>query len=722
MATVTDTKAAHNVLAEFDYEWHPVEKGYANRTLHIDLSTNTIKTKPVTQQMKDVFTGGRGFCLKLLWDAIQDTTRWDDPENEIVIAGGPIGGITSYPGSGKSTTVTISPLTHSVIDSNAGGYFGPYLKFSGFDAMEIQGIADRDVIIVIDGDKGRVTIEETPLEDIDTHLIGSELTRMYSEGERAQRYVSVVSSGQGAEHSRYAGLNLSWYDMRRKEVRVKQAGRGGSGRVFRHKGIVAVVVRYSGMKGDSNNPVNMDLIRKAGQRMNKEVAENDPKQNNMRKVGTGHLPPIMNHFDLLPVHNYRYGTHPDAQNLDVSVWEDLYTQGMPDGCWYGCTLSCAHGVDNFELKTGPYKGQRVLVDGPEYETIAGEGSNIGIFDPLAIIEMNFYCDTYGIDTISFANSVALAMECYEMGILTPEITGGLELTWGDADVALQLLHQVAHGEGFGKVLGQGVRYMKQLFIEEYGADPDLMQDIAMEVKGMEISEYMTKESLAQQGGYGMALKGAQHDEAWLIFMDMVKNELPTFEDKAEALHYFPMWRTWFSLHGLCKLPWNDVVPTDNSDTDEPNKVPEHVENYTWIYEGLSGKPTTPDDLIAQSERVYNFQRIFALRLGFGTREHDYLPHRAMGPVLPIEYESRQERYDKQLQEQAGIDPAGLSTEEKLAKLRAYRQDRYEQLINAVYARRGWDDNGIPTLEKIKELGIDFPEVVALVKEKTGKDA
>ncbi len=716
--TIEQLKAAHTLLAEFDYETRPVEQGYANRTLHIDLSTNTIRSAPVTQEMKDTFTGGKGFCMWLLWNAINAATKWDDPENPLLIAGGPIGGVTAYPGSGKSTVVTVSPLTKSVIDSNVGGYFGPYLKFAGFDALEITGRAENDVIIVIDGDTGHVTIEEAPLEELNTHLIGRQLTEMYAKDERDRRSVSVVSAGQAAEYSRYACLNFSWYDVRRKEVRIKQAGRGGAGLVFRHKRIKALVVYYSQMKGDSNHPVDMALIRKAGKRINKEISELDAKQNNMRSVGTGHLPPIMNEFDLLPTHNFRYGSHPEADKLDMPVWKELYTQGMPDGCWYGCTLSCAHGIDHFHLQTGPYKDQTVLVDGPEYETIAGEGSNIGVFDPLAIVEMNFYCDTYGVDTISFANSIAFVMECYAEGVIDKEVTGGLEMTWGNAAAALELLHQMARGEGFGHVIGQGVRYMKHLFAEKYGADAGFLQDIGMEVKGMEVSEYVTKESLAQQGGYGMALKGAQHDEAWLIFMDLVKGEIPTFEDKAEALHYFPMWRTWFSLHGLCKLPWNDVVPTSNKDTDEPNKVPEHVENYTWLYEGLTGQPITPDDLIAQSERVYNFQRLMALRLGFGTREHDYPPYRAMGPVTVDEYESRAERYDKQLRELAGVDPEGMTSEEKVAQLRAYREAQYEKLMAAVYQRRGWDTNGIPTLEKVAALGIDFPEVVALIKEKT----
>ncbi len=713
--SLEEKKAAHRLLAEYRYELRPVQGGYANRTLYINLSDRTILEKPVTQEMKDIFTGGRGFALWLLWNAVDGDTRWDDPKNELVIANGPISGITAYPGSGKSTVVTISPLTGSVMDSNGGGYFGPYLKFAGWDALEIQGKAERDVIIVIDGDEGRVTIEEAPLEDVDTHLLVRELTRMYAKNERDQISISVVSAGQGADHVLYAGLNLSWYDVRRKEVRVKQAARGGSGRVFRDKKLKAIVVRYSGLRGDSNGPVNMALIRKAGRRINREIATLDDEQNQMRRVGTPYLVEIMNYFDLLPVHNFRYGSHPDARKIESGVWKNLFTQGVPDGCWAGCTLSCSHGVDHFHLKTGPYAGQAVLVDGPEYETVAGVGANLGIFDPWAILEINFYCDTYGIDTISFANSVAFVMECYQEGILNRERTGGLDLTWGNAEAVLELLHQMARGEGFGRVVGQGVRRMKQYFAETYGTDPQFLHDIGMEVKGLEFSEYVTKESLAQQGGYAMALKGAQHDEAWLIFMDQVRNQLPTFEDKAEALHYFPLWRTWFSLHGLCKLPWNDILPANNAETDEPEKVPEHVENYTWLYEGVTGKPVTPEDLILQSERVYNFQRVFNLKMGFGTREHDYPPYRAMGPVTVAEYESRAERYDRQLREEVGVDPGGMTTEEKMARLREYREARYEQLLDAVYARRGWDKHGIPTLETLRRLGIDFPDVVELVE-------
>jgi aldehyde:ferredoxin oxidoreductase len=285
----------------------------------------------------------------------------------------------------------------------------------------------------------------------------------------------------------------------------------------------------------------------------KEIVELDPKQNEMATIGTTHIVTIMNDHDLLPTHNFRYGSHREAPNLGQAVYRRLFDPGY-DGCWMGCTVACSHGVRDFIPLSGPYRGQKVFVDGPEYETIAGCGSNLGIFDPHTVIELNFYCDAYGLDTISVGTATAFAMECFELGLITTAHTGGMDLSFGNRATALELVHQMARGEGFGKLVGQGVRRMKAAFAGEFGADPKILADIGMESKGLEFSEYMTKESLAQQGGYGLALKGPQHDEAWLIFLDIVHNFMPTFAQKAEALHWFPMFRTWFSLCGLCKLP------------------------------------------------------------------------------------------------------------------------------------------------------------------------
>ena len=703
------------ILAEFPYELKPVEKGYNRRTLYINLSTKEIKSRPVSDLMIDKFVGGKGFDLYLMWHAVKDSTRWNDPENEICISFGPLCGNTNYPGSGKSIVTTISPLTDIPVDCNVGGHFGPYAKFSGWDAIEIQGKSDEEIIIYIDGDKGIVQILSAPDEEINSHILAEKLIAEFADNPNSYQYVSVVSSGKAADYVPISCLNFSFWDKRRKVARLKQAGRGGTGMVFRDKRIKALVVKYSGLKGDTNHPVDLETLQKTGLKVHKEIEELDDQQNRMRQVGTAHLVEIMNDYDLLPIKNFKYGQMEEAKGLASWEFKKLFTQGLPDGCWFGCSMSCCKAVDGFIPRTGPYKGQKVTVDGPEYETVGGCGSNLCIWNPRDVVELNFYCDTYGIDTISFGTSCAFAMECYEYGILNKERTGGLDLSWGNADSVFELIHQMGRGEGFGVIVGQGVHKMKEIFAREYGADPKLLQDIGMEAKGLEYSQYMSKESLAQQGGYTLALKGPQHDEAWLIFMDMVNNQIPTFEDKAEALHYFPMFRTWFGLQGLCKLPWNDIEPANNAETDEPAKVPEHVQNYVDIYTAITGKPLNRDELIRQSERVYNFQKVFCLRMGKGRRIDDIPPYRAVGPVTEEEYLSRQERYDKLLKEKQGIDPEGKSTQEKMALLRSYREDQYQQLVDAVYKRKGWTKEGIPTLEHLKNLGMDLPEVVEVVK-------
>jgi aldehyde:ferredoxin oxidoreductase len=699
-------------IRRLNYERPLIEKGYANQTLQINLSDSAVVVKPVTEKMKEVFVGGKGFDLWLLWHAVKGTTKWNDPENALCIASGPLGGTSIYPGSGKSLVTSISATTGSVIDSNVGGYFGPYLKFSGFDALEIMGKTKVPSIVFIDGIERRVQILEVAGLPDEAHEITEILTDWFGQGK--PRNISVVSTGPGARHTLIGCLNFSWYDLQRSRTRLKQAGRGGIGTVFADKGLRAIVARWDTVTISTNHPADEIALKKVARLHSREIMEQDPKQNHMSSVGTAHLVTIMNDYDLLPVHNYRYGQHDDAPSMGEDVYRRLFDKGF-DGCWIGCTLACAHGVRDFVPTSGPYKGKRVFVDGPEYETIAGCGSNLGIFDPLFVVEMNFYCDAYGLDSISVGTSIAFCMECFEMGLISKKETGGIDLFFGNKESALELLHQMARGEGFGKVVGQGVRRMKTIFAEDYGADRALLGDIGMEAKGLEFSEYMSKESLAQQGGYGLALKGPQHDEAWLIFLDMVHNFIPTFEQKAEALHWFPLFRTWFGLCGLCKLPWNDVTPADNKQTKEPAKVMQHVDWYAQYFSAVTGAQVGPDDLIAMSERVYTFQRVFCVKMGFGRREHDAIPYRAMGPVTLEEYESRRERYDTQLREVYGIDIEGKDTAEKVRLLRRLREERYEQLKDAVYARRGWTRDGIPTVATVKRLGIDFPEVLEVLK-------
>lgn len=720
------------ILEKKQYEPTEIQKGYANQTLYINLEDKSIQIKKVTEHMKKTFIGGKGFDLWLMWNSLpkDKVVKWNDPENEICISNGPLGGTGLIPGSGKCIVTTISPLTGIIIDSNVGGHFGPFLKFSGFDSLEVQGKSDEDIVIFIDGQMNEIRLEKIDdLPDL-AHLLTQKLTDYFAEDEKDKAKVSVITTGPGAKHTNWGMLNFSWYHRRRKWASYKQAGRGGIGTVFSDKRIKAIVCRAP-KKFKSLNPDNLDLIKEYGKRHNREIVDADPKQNEMRTVGTGHLPEIMNEYDILPVENYRYGKHHTIPSEELplhrEVWRKTLSSYGPgtDACWMGCPLSCSHFVQAHELLTGPYKGKKVLVDGPEYETIAGCGSNWGVWDPKWIMEANFYCDTYGLDTISVGTGIAFVMECFENGILNEKITDGLDLSFGNAEAGMELVHQMAKGEGFGVIVGKGIRQMRKYFADKYNADPKFMKDIGMEHKGLEFSEYVTKESLTQQGGYGLTLKGPQHDEAWLIFEDVVLNSIPTFEDKAKALSWFPYWRTWFGLNGLCKLPWNDCKPLDNNENPihDPEtgelcraRIPKHVAWYAKYYTGVTGRRADPDTLVADSERIYNFQRIFAIRQGKGLRKNDAnLPYRAVGPVTKKEYESRQERYDDQLQNEIGIEIEGKATEEKMKLLRNYREDRYEKLQDAVYKRRGWNSNGCPAIRKLKEIGLDFPEVTAVVK-------
>ncbi|MCU0661086.1 MAG: NAD(P)H-dependent oxidoreductase subunit E [Myxococcota bacterium] len=236
-------RAAHHILAALDFTPAALERGYAGRTLRIDLSSKSIEIRPVSQQMKELWTGGKGFDLWLMFQEIDKDTKWDSPNNPICMSSGPLGGTTSFPGSGKTLVTSLSPSTHSVMDCNVGGYFGPYLKFAGFDALTIVGKATEETVVCIDAVAGKVTIETAPLESIDAHLVCEELTEMYAQSDWDRRNIAVVAAGKAAEHAYMGVLNFSFWDWRRRVTRLKQAGRGGIGTVFRNKNIKALVLR-----------------------------------------------------------------------------------------------------------------------------------------------------------------------------------------------------------------------------------------------------------------------------------------------------------------------------------------------------------------------------------------------------------------------------------------------------------------------------------------------
>lgn len=719
--------AEYMTITEVQYTPAEIVRGYADRILRVDLSDKTIQVEVSPEDFKEKWIGGRGYALKLIWDGTDEKTRYDSPENILVLAGGPLGAEPLFPGTGKFIVGTISPLTGTFIDSNAGGHFAPLLKLAGFDALAITGIAPEEVVLLIDGDAGTIRLIRAP-EGEGSISYAEQLMKHLCPGKKRED-IAAVAAGIGGENSFFGIINSIFYDTKRGRLRAKQAGRGGTGTVMRHKGLKAIVVMSSLSRAKANRPANPDMVKEAGRKLKHIIKIQDPRGIRLREWGTTGLVDHMNEFDILPVHNFQTGTHEESYRIYGDVFRDEYfSAGYPDGCYYGCNLACSKGVEGITLQSGPHKGREVSVDGPEYET-AAIGPVTGIFDPRFILEYNWYCDEYGLDTISAGVTTAFLMECFQHGFLKDDDCG-YPLRWGEREAALRLIHEIASGEGFGRTAGKGIRFLKGWIAENYGRNNNgdretvrqELEKFGMECKGLEFSLYITKESLAQQGGYGFALKGAQHDEAWMIFMDQVNNELPTFELKAKALKWFPLFRTWFNATGLCKLPWIDVRHPEAANTPEPAKNLPSAQYFVEHYNGTVGANKSLEDLLRDSERLYTLQKLINLKHGVGTREHDQIPLRAMSPVYLEEYRSRQERYDRQLAEVVGGEerlPADL--QQRLDLLIGIRQKQYQELCDAVYQEKGYDRNAVPTQETLAAFDLLDAETQALIEKYGAND-
>jgi aldehyde:ferredoxin oxidoreductase len=703
------------ILKQFKYQPTKVVGGYTDRILRVNLGTREITIQELPPDFKIKYTGGRGYALKLIWDETKQETKYDSPDNLLVMSNGPLGNEPGFPGTGKFIVGSISPLTDTFIDSNVGGHFGPLLKLAGFDALAVSGISREDVVIIIDADEKSISIATATTADgkADKGALsfGQRLLKDVNTGEYSDSMAGVVA-GEGALNSRFGIINSLYFDRRRNRIRAKQAGRGGTGTVMRTKRLRGIVVKSSLPKANGNNAVDKELVRQAGAKLKDVITKCDPAQLNLEAWGTTGLSEYMNKFHIFPINNYQYGQSPEAPKLFGSVFLDKYfSKKMPDGCYYGCNLACAKGVENVVLTRGPMKGMTVSVDGPEYETV-GAVSNMGIFDPQFVLEYNWYCDEYSLDTISAGVTIGFFMECLERGFLNVNDIG-YDLTFGNISAADRLLHEIARGDGFGKVAGQGVARGKKWVAERYASRSNISVDkalaelnkFAMEVKGLEFSMYVTKESLAQQGGYGFALKGPQHDEAWLIFIDQVHKEIPSLENKANALKWFPLIRTWFNATGLCKLPWIDVRNPEAAATPEPAKNLPTLAYYVDYLNGTTGSHKSLQDVLDDSERLQLLQKLINLRQGKGTRASDQIPLRAMGPVYLNEYQSRSEYYDKWLQENDGNSQLPERPEQRLNLLIEKRAKAYQQLCDIVYEKKGYTSKGIPKRETVNRFGL-----------------
>ncbi|MGZ3635860.1 MAG: aldehyde ferredoxin oxidoreductase C-terminal domain-containing protein [Syntrophales bacterium] len=704
-------------------------RGYANKILTIDLHTGAIDAKSLDPRARDYFVGGRALGLYLLYMQVTPSTSPYAPENPLIFSPGPLAGVPNFPGTSKCMALSMSPHTGIPGVSNFGGHFGAHMKFAGFDVIEITGKSEKDVFIVVDGFKNEVTIIEAPeIEQV------FELERFIADKFTKEGYhkkdMAFVTTGIGAATTTYGCINSHYYDPTKTAdgqkglFRTKQAGRTGLGSVMVDKKIRSVIILAEYPHGE--NPygaADWEKAKKAGSKLSKVVREVDPVSLKMYRKGSAGLVSFMNkeNYKSLPVRNYQYGSDPRAEQISGKFYADnLFDHKGMDGCYPGCSLRCTKG-GWVSLSAGDQKGTKVWVDGPEYETACGFGSNLGIWNAEAVMEANWHCDNFGIDTITAAVIIAFLMECFQRGYLTKDDTGGLKLTWGNDKALLDFLRQISHGETeCAREAGKGMRSLLDWVSMRYAKrtghknpKKELMK-FAMQVKGLPFSLYRTHRSLSMQASYAAASDiGAHHAAAWLIKADLL-GAFPSFKDKANALITYPRVRLGNDNLGLCKLPWVDVFNPDSEKMKNTDIYinPASQEMYAEFYNGMLGTDLTWEKIYERTDRDINLQRVMnTMIFGEKTGEYDWVPERAIGPVDDDLYDAEKDYHDAEVSKISGkplADIEKMHTKDKRGILMNFRKEQLRELIQTYYRERGWNTNGVPKVETLKKVGLwDF---------------
>jgi aldehyde:ferredoxin oxidoreductase len=708
------------------YTKKPLKHGYAEQILTIDLGNGSIEAQSLDAKVREFFIGGRALGLYLLHQHIHPGLKAGDPENPLILAPGPLGGIPQFPGTSKCMAISLSPLTGIPGVSNFGGHFGAYLKYAGFDALQITGRAASDTMIVIDGFKHEITLE--PIAPIDQVFdLEQAIVDQFVQAGYHKKDIVFVTTGFGAAHTTYGCINSHYFDPTKPVdgtkglFRTKQAGRTGLGSVMMAKRVRAVVILAEYPHGE--NPygaADWNKVKQAGAKLHKIVKEVDPQQLQMYRKGSAGLITFMNkeNYQTLPVKNYQYGSDPQAPKICGKVYAtELFDHRGNDGCFPGCNLQCTKG-GWVTLKSGDHQGRKVWVDGPEYETAAGFGSNLGMWNPEFIMEANWHCDNYGIDTITLSVIMAFIMECFQRGYLVTEDAGGLDLAWGDEPAALRFIHQVARAETeLSRITGKGMLALTHWISERYikrTGKPDPRQDLsrfAMQTKGLPFSLYRTHRSLSMQASYAAASDiGAHHAAAWLVKIDLL-GALPSFEDKAKALITYPRVRLGNDNLGLCKLPWVDVFNPESEKTQGTEMYinPASQEIYADFYNGMLGTSMNWHQIFEQTDRDINLQRVMNVMVyGKDTGVYDWIPDRAIGPIDDDLYQAEQTYHDQEVSQVLNVtlpEIQAMSTAEKRATLMQHRKGQLTELIQAYYQARGWTTTGIPTPTTLQKLGL-----------------
>ena len=453
--------------------------GFEGTMLEVNLTEGSSRRSKVPKDIIRKFIGGSGIGAKLMFDRIDPNVDPLSPDNTLFILTGPTSG-TSLPGGARFSVCAKSPLTNMFGESCCGGNFATELRQAGWDGVIVEGASKNPVYILIEDDKVEVK-DAADLWGKNTH----ELTDLLKERHGGKKQVKVFAIGPAGEKLvRFAAICNEKKDF---------AGRCGLGAVMGSKKLKAVVVRGSGKVPFADQKAYTERRKKVLAKAKESIIIQV-----LGAQGTNAALGISALTGDLPAKNWAVG-----DNSAISAKIEGGVLSGPDfltgneSC-HGCMVGCKRIV---EIKEGPYAG--MAGPGPEYEGVATMGSLLMIGDMGAVIKMNEMCNQLGVDVISCGSTIAMAMDCFEHGILTAEDMDGIELKWGDDAAAVKMIQKICMREGFGDVLAEGSKRAA----EKIGKGAS---DYAVEVKGMEVPMHDPRANYLLGLSYATGARGACH--------------------------------------------------------------------------------------------------------------------------------------------------------------------------------------------------------------------
>lgn len=571
-----------------------MNNAFVGTILRVNLTTGTISTEDLNPQWARQTLGGAGLATRYLFELTAPGIDPLGPENVLIFMTGALTGTPSASAS-RYSVVAKSPQTGFWGQSNSGGFFGPALKWSGFDGVIFEGVSPEPVYLLITD--GGAELRKA------SHLWGLTVPecddRLQAEAGHA---VTVACIGPAGEKQvRYAAI------MNNKD---RAAGRTGMGAVMGSKRLKAIAC-----SGHRHIPLHDAEAFKRVIHRQREFMDESILKIGFDTFGTNMIADMVNIRGGYPVLNWQYGTFEEIENVNAQAMTDqVLVEGV--SC-FACPVACGRST---EIRHGKWQGAHG--EGPEYETTNTLGAMCGVDDLNAITMANYRCNEYGLDTISAGASIAFAMECYQRGILTADQTGGLTLGFGDADLVVQLVEMIGRREGIGDLLAEGTRRMA----ERLGGSSE---HFAMQVKGLELPAYDPRAAKITGLGYVTANRGGDHMNGYIqgptfidipfLIVDESSIRDPFIANPQEARVLIEMENALNVLDALGGCKFMGVLLSANEIVD--------------LVQAATGWDFDLEEFRTCGDRLQTMARAYCAREGL-RREQDTLPGRLMHDPLP----------------------------------------------------------------------------------------